>query len=451
MRRRRVIADCAAVLVLLAAVLSVYLAVLLLTGGSTDRQPSFGTAVLGTTVVALTGRPLHRAVRRGLRNRLGVPASSPLDVVRRLPGGVVGAVPAEDLPRHLVQVLGEALRPRRAELWVGSVGHSVLAASWPAGQVVTDVLRPSDGSDVQRLRHGDATVGLLRLVPADPTPLSTVEQRLLDAWADQAGQVLALLARRQDLRDREISLAAQATELRLSRARLLTAERAERRRIERDLHDGAQQQLIALGLAVQLARRVSDRSPERARLSVRRAAELARHAGEELGRISESLYPALLRTGELAAALEAAAGRLGLPVTVDAVPPDAGAELDLPLRQALYFVVLESAQNAAKHGAAGRVDIRLRAAGSLVTAEIIDDGSGFDSGTTTAGAGLRHLRERLAEFGGTIEVRSVPGAGTTVLACVPRPARSAPLTSSHAAAGTQRTVGPDPAERLAGA
>lgn len=429
MTARAVAAQAATLLVVVAAVVGIYLAVLLGTGSSMDHPPSGVSLVLATVVVAVLLQPVYRRSRRWWRRRLDV-ADPPLDLVRQLPRSLAAQVPAEQLPGHMVRLLTEGLRVRRAELWLQVDGQRRLAAAWPPGPVPDPAPDPAPAppAEVHPIRHSGVEVGRLVLLDPHVERRSTIENRLLATYADQAGEVLVMLARQESLRQREAELTRQAERLRVARADQMVAERAERRRIERDLHDGAQQQLIALGLAVRLAARTADRSPDRTRAALADAAALARRTGAELGRISRSLYPAALdrvpdpadpAAGDLTAALQDVADRLPIPITVTADPPDAGTRGDVRGRTALYFVVLEAIQNAAKHAAAGRIEVRIEHTGDRLSAGVHDDGRGFDPAVEPAGAGLGNARARLDDVGGTLTVASAPGAGTVVTAALP--------------------------------
>lgn len=401
MTLRSVAAQAATLLVVLTAVVGLYLTVLLGTGSSADHPPSIVSLVLATVVVAVVLQPLYRRVRRWCRRRLGA-SDPPLDLVRQLPRSLAAQVPAELLPEHMVRLLAEGLRVRRAELWLEVDGLPRLAAAWPPvdppalpGPATGE---PGEPVEMHPIRHAGIEVGRLKLLDPAAERRSTVERRLLATYADQAGEVLVMLGRQESLRHREAELAREAERLRAARAAQLVAERDERRRIERDLHDGAQQQLIALGLAVRLAARDAERPGDRSdlgRAALADAAGMAHRAAAELGRISTSLYPVVLRTGDpadpaggdLTAALRGVAAGLPIPVTVAAHPPDAGRHADLPGRTALYFVVLEATQNAAKHAAAQRIDVRIALDGDRLRVTVADDGAGFDPAVAPPGAG----------------------------------------------------------------
>lgn len=207
---------------------------------------------------------------------------------------------------------------------------------------------------------------------------------------------------------REEQLAHRVTALSEARDAVVAAVDDERRRIERDLHDGVQQRLVALGVLLGRARR----HPERLDL-VAQAHEQAQRALVELRDVSWRVYPAALDTEGLAAALESIAERAPLPVRIrcalDAEPPAA-------VRAVAWFVVCEAVTNAAKHSGASGVRVDVRASGPTLRAEISDDGRG---GADPTGGGLAGLARRVAAADGAFAVTSPPGAGTTVRAELP--------------------------------
>jgi signal transduction histidine kinase len=218
-------------------------------------------------------------------------------------------------------------------------------------------------------------------------------------------------------------LSAQTSSLlravRESRARIQAAADDERRRIERDLHDGAQQRLVALRIKLELA---AEQSSNGNGSGAERAATLRRLGGdvedalEELRSLARGIYPAALADRGLVEGLRAAALRSALPATVLA----AGVQRHSPeIESAAYFCCLEALQNAAKHaeGAIGVV-IELSEANSL-RMEVYDDGAGFEPDEVTGGTGFTNMRDRLAAVGGTLDITSSPGRGTRVTAAIP--------------------------------
>jgi len=203
-------------------------------------------------------------------------------------------------------------------------------------------------------------------------------------------------------------------ELLASRARILQAGDAERRRIERDLHDSAQQRLVALRIHLTLTGEQLDRSEERAMLE-RLGAEVD-DAIDELRTIAHGIYPHLL-SGGVGAALAEVARRSAMPVSVQ----DAGiGRHPEAVEMTIYFCCLECLQNAAKHAGAGAaVTIRLSEADGHVCFCVDDDGAGFDPGAVERGAGLTNLADRVAAVGGTLRIDAVPGRGTRITGNLP--------------------------------
>jgi PAS domain S-box-containing protein len=203
------------------------------------------------------------------------------------------------------------------------------------------------------------------------------------------------------------------TELTSSRARIVRAGDAERRRFERNLHDGAQQRLVTLSVQLRLARTRLHSDPETAEAMIAAATDELAHALEELRELARGLHPALLSERGLAPALEGVAARAPFPVNLasalDCRLPD-------PIEAALYYVASESLANAAKHAGAAAASIKLACDGGSVWIEIVDDGCG---GADATGSGLQGLADRVAAHGGRLSVTSPPGAGTLIRAEIP--------------------------------
>ncbi len=226
-----------------------------------------------------------------------------------------------------------------------------------------------------------------------------------------AGAAAALALENQRL---EAELRARIEELRASRARLVEAGDAERRRLERDLHDGAQSRLVALALKLKLARMKVEGSSEAAALLDESSAELQASL-DELRELARGIHPAILSDHGLAAAVRALADRAPVPVSVTVEE----GELPAPVETAIYFVVAEALTNVAKYASASSADVAVRRRGAAVVVEIADDGAG--GADLAGGSGLRGLADRVAALDGRIELESPPGEGTTLRAEIPVP------------------------------
>ena len=207
----------------------------------------------------------------------------------------------------------------------------------------------------------------------------------------------------------------QLTEVRASRARIVAAGDAERQRLERDLHDGAQQRLVALTLALRLARtRLGDDADPAVTRSLEQASEEAKAALSELRELARGIHPQILTSAGLHAAVESLAARSPASVSVD-IDPDARFE---PAVEAIaYFVVSESLANIAKHAEAGAVDVRAGWQEGVLVVEVADNGRG--GADPKSGSGLRGLVDRVSAVDGTLQVTSPPGGGTRIVARIP--------------------------------
>ncbi|MFC4948333.1 GAF domain-containing sensor histidine kinase [Pseudonocardia sp. GCM10023141] len=315
---------------------------------------------------------------------------------------------------------GAALRfdPDELEL-LGRVG--VAGNGW-LREWLPRMVSPSDGPAPQ-LRiapavHGGRTLGLLLVErPADAVAFSAADERMLAEVARRLGIVLRNRALDEALQATLADLRRSNAALQASRTRLVTTADAERRRIERDLHDGAQQHLVALAVGLRLLRDVPPGAgPDLALLD-----ELdtgIRDAVRTLRELAHGIYPPLLRDAGLVTALRAAAKRSPLAVTVT----DTGGvgELPEPVQSAVYFCCVEALQNAAKHAAGAAVVVTLGRDGSgALRFEVADDGPGFDIASAGSGTGLQNMSDRVGAIGGTVELRSTPGAGTVVAGRLP--------------------------------
>jgi signal transduction histidine kinase len=259
------------------------------------------------------------------------------------------------------------------------------------------------------VRHRGEVLGALSVSKRPGESLTPTEDRLLTDLAAQVGLVLKNAGLREQL-------LARLEEIRASRQRLVAAQDEERRRIERNIHDGAQQQLVALAIKLTLAEALigSDTDGERELLAELR--QDATGAVEDLRDLARGIYPPLLAGEGLVTALTAQARKAPVPTSVTA---DGVCRYAQDVEAAVYFCVLEALQNVAKYAAATRAEVRLAASGHDLKFEVTDDGAGFDPGSKTYGTGLQGMADRLHAHGGSVTVRSSPGAGTTISGRLP--------------------------------
>jgi PAS domain S-box-containing protein len=221
-------------------------------------------------------------------------------------------------------------------------------------------------------------------------------------------------AREEEVHRLNAELHTRLEQLAASRARIVTAGDVERRRLERNLHDGAQQRLVSLSVALRLALEALETDPAAARATLADACEELALAHEELRELAHGLHPAVLSNYGLRAAVEMVAGRAPIPVEVEDVPEG---RLPEPIEAAAYYLIAEALTNVAKYAQASKVRLRVAAGDTTVVVEVSDDGVG--GADPSAGDGLRGLTDRVEALGGSLGVVSPAGAGTTVRAEIP--------------------------------
>jgi signal transduction histidine kinase len=323
---------------------------------------------------------------------------------RMLRGGAVGelvstigrSVPATELRDALARALNDPSLD--LAYWLGEEDGYVDARGRP-------VEVPAAGS---RRAVSDVQLNGRRVATLVHDPLLLDEPELVDAVG--AAAALALEKERLDA-----ELRAKVEALRESRSRLLAVGLAERRRLERNLHDGAQQRLVSLALDLRLARSaIDDHDADRARDLLDGAGGELERALEELRELARGIHPAVLTDRGIDSAVEALAGRTPLPVEIDRRLGERVAE---PVELAAYFVVSEALTNVVKYASASRATIRLERENGHVLVEVTDDGIG--GADASMGTGLRGLADRISVLGGKLEVASPPGRGTKVIAKLP--------------------------------
>jgi signal transduction histidine kinase len=364
-----------------------------------------GVSLLATAIVAVAFQPIRRQAQQ-IANRLVYgERATPYEVLSRFSEHVGETYSGEDILVRMARLLAEGTGATSAVVWL-RVGDEVRpAATWPTNgataaaiPLVADEPPVVDGATASiPVRHRGELLGLLTVTKPPNEALSPVEEKLVADLAGQAGLVLANSRLIEDLR--------------ASRQRLVAAQDAERRRLERNLHDGAQQQLVALAVRLRLARTTASKDLAEADRMLEQLEGDVSDALENLRELARGVYPPLLADRGLAAAIEAQARRSPVPVHVEA---DGIGRYPQELETALYFCTLEALQNAAKYAEANEVAVRLAEDHGELVLSIRDDGRGFDRAETPLGAGLQNMADRLAALGGTLTVRSRPGAGTTI-------------------------------------
>jgi signal transduction histidine kinase len=376
-----------------------------------------GLSLLATAIVAVAFQPIRQRAQRVANRLVYGERATPYEVLSEFSEHVGEAYAGEDILLRMARLLAEGTRASTAMVWLRIGSEIRPAATWPSNgappaprHLDDDEVPEFDNASVSvPVRHHGELLGVLTLVKPPNEALSPVEQKLVTDLAAQAGLVLRNSRLIEDLR--------------ASRQRLVTAQDEERRRLERNLHDGAQQQLVALAVKARLAFALVGKEPAKELEMLGDLQKGLRDALETLRDLARGIYPPLLADKGLASALEAQSRKAAMPVKVET---DAIGRYSQEFEAAVYFCVLEALQNASKYADASDVAVRLWQENGDLLFSVVDDGRGFDQETTPLGAGLQNMTDRLAALGGALDIRSRPGGGTSVSGWIPLQSRQAP-------------------------
>ena len=373
-------------------------------GGDPETLPFIVIGVLlalGFSVIRTRARRWANRIVYGRR-------SSPYEVMSEFADRVGSTYSIDDVLPRMAQLLGEATGAQVTRVWLRTGDELRPEVSWPADAPVV-VSHPFEGGqlpdlggDAFEVRHQGDLLGALTVSLPPSDPMNPSKERLARDMAAQAGLVLRNVALIEDVRE--------------SRRRIVSAQDERARKLERDIHDGAQQQLVALSVQLRLAQQLVDREPAKARELLADLQTRTTETLEDLRDLARGIYPPLLADQGLAAALEAQARRSSLTVEVR---PDGVGRYRQDVESAVYFCCLEALNNVAKYADASRVEIRLTTADGELRFEVADDGRGFDRSAISYGTGLQGMADRLDAIGGSIDVDSAPGSGTTVIGRLP--------------------------------
>ena len=384
-------------------------------------KPNLGLSILATAIVAVGFQPARQWLQRVANRLVYGNRATPYQVLSEFSSQVAGSYAADEVLPRMARVLQEGTGAELAAVWLRSGAALHAAARWPHDAGVDSEAQASvafDGPVMPTLpaatravevRHQGELLGALSVTKRRGESLTPVEEKLLNDLAHQAGLVLKNVGLTADLQRR-------LEELRASRQRLVSAQDEERRRLERNLHDGAQQHLVALKVKLGLAEMLATRDPEKARQTIAQLKTDADEALQTLRDLARGIYPPLLAEKGLAVAVESQARKATLPVTVEA---DGIGRYPQEVEATVYFCVLEALQNVEKYANASRVVVHLRDDDGAVRFGVHDDGRGFDVAHVTRGAGLTNMADRLDALGGKLDIDSARGRGTTVTAEIP--------------------------------
>jgi signal transduction histidine kinase len=394
-------------------------------GGVFGRSQT--AAVIAAAVIGIAFWPALRVARRVADRIVYGGRATPYEVLTSFGRRMSETYATDDVVGRAAQLLATATGASTAVVWL-RVGREIRpAGSWPPGPSTVQTL-PLDGDELPMLPadwaepvhdRGELLGALAVTMPAND-PIGPGRQRLIRDLADQAGLAL-----------RNVRL---IEELRASRQRLVAAQDEGRRRLERNIHDGVQQQLVALAVKLRLADGMIDRDPARARDAMVALQADATAALEDLRDLARGIYPPLLADRGLEAALAAQAQKATTPVTVDAA---AIARYPRDIESTVYFCALEAMNNIAKYAEATAASVRLEQTDGVLRFTVRDDGRGFDPRATALGTGLQGMADRLEAVGGSLHVTSSVGEGTTVTGTVPVGSAAAQTLAASQAASSR--------------
>lgn len=379
------------------------------------QQHSLLLSLLATGLVAVAFQPARNAVQR-LANRLVYgDRATPYQVLSSF-SELIETLGTEDVLSRTVRILSQGTGAT-ATVWLRVEDRLRASAQWPMGAetpatvipLAGDVLPAFPGEDLAvPVRHQGELLGAFTLRKRGES-LTAAETSLVTNVAAQAGLVL----RNSQL---TAELIARLDDLRQSRQRLVRAQDEARRRLERNIHDGAQQQLVALKVKLSLAERLIDKDPVKLRNALAQLKAETDEAVQSLRELARGIYPPLLADGGLLVALQNQAGKSPVPVTLEF----GEVARYLPeTESAVYFCCLEALQNIAKSAQATRACIRVAALDGVLHFTVEDDGRGFDPKHIHAGSGLQNMRDRIEALGGKLTIVSAPGQGTRIVGEVP--------------------------------
>ena len=402
-------------------------------------------SALAAAVVAVVYARVRPRVKARVEATIRRSAGSPNELAQAFAQRVAGGLPVDELVAVLVESLRSGLALESAEVWTASAGRLELTGADPPRQRPGLLLQPSetaivaragvigrswielwlpgllDGDDASDLRavpliHAGEVIGLLVVRRERGRPLTADDEETLALVARQAALAFRNVRLGSALEASLAELQEHAQALRASRARVVAAADGERRRIERDLHDGAQQHLIGLAVNLKVARELSRSDPARADAILAELSTEVHAAIEELRDLAHGIYPPLLAERGLADAVRAALAHSGAHGTVRA---DGLARYSPEVESTAYFCCVEGIQNAAKHARGAPIVVRLWAENRALMFEVGDDGPGFDPSRAVEGAGITNMRDRLGALGGTLRIDTHAGGGTRITAALP--------------------------------
>jgi signal transduction histidine kinase len=394
---------------------AVYIAIVVGVGAIVGSRGDPVLSAVAAAAVALAFQPVRRRAQRLADRMVYGKRATPYEVLSEFSDRVGNAYANEELLPRMAAALAGGTGALRTDVWIAFDEELRPAATWPADApaippVPLEQVEEAAATSLRvPVRHQGELLGALSIEKKPGDAVTPVEEKLVRDLAAQAGLVIRNVALTEQLLD-------HIEQLRASRQRLVQAQDEERRKIERNLHDGAQQQLVALSVKLRLAEGLVERDTAKAREVLTQLQTEAADAIDTLRDLARGIYPPLLADQGLVAALSSQARKAAIPTEVVG---DQIARYPQDVEATVYFCALEALNNVAKYANATRAEVRLAQDDGFVTFAVTDDGAGFDPSRTGYGTGLRGMADRIDAVNGTLEVTSTPGRGTTVSGRIP--------------------------------
>jgi signal transduction histidine kinase len=409
---------------LAAVITAVYVGIVVGIGSvvGSGGKPNLVLSIFATAVVAVGFQPVRDRLQKLANRFVYGKRATPYEVLSEFSERVAETYAGEEVLPRMARILADGTAAERVAVWLRAGDRLHAAAAWPEtghgtrSLAVKGHMLPTipDADRAVPVLHQGELLGALTVSKRRGESLTPIEGKLLEDLARQAGLVLKNVGLTADLQRRLI-------ELRGSRQRLVAAQDEERRRLERNLHDGAQQNLVAIKVKLGLAEMLAIKDPQKARDLISALKVDTSEALETLRDLARGIYPPLLAEQGLEAALQAQARKATLPVTVQV---DGVGRYPREVEAAIYFCVLEALQNVQKYADASSVLVRLSDLEGNLEFEVRDDGRGFDQTSVVRGAGLTNIDDRLDALGGRLTITSEVGRFTEVCGSIPVPAAS---------------------------